>query len=186
MDNILGLFEKLESQSLAVQPSGAWWCAIATLPAVAAPRRVLRVPSAWKVTIWPWPRSTASGAAPAPPCVLRRRWSRRSPTTRSFCARPWRPCRPTTARRLIMDAAMQAVAEGKYDPAKVVVVKSLGRVDESLIAVLAAGGTTSVALVAGPVEGAVAGAGSGEGTTAEGNAEATEAAEIAETGGRCA
>lgn len=84
---------------------------------------------------------------------------------------------------VIMDAAMQAVAEGKYDPAKVVVVKSLGRVDESLIAVLAAGGTTSVALVAGPVEGAVAGAGSGEGTTAEGNAEATEAAEIAETVG---
>ena len=54
---------------------------------------------------------------------------------------------------VIMDAAMQAAAEGKYDPAKVVVVKSLGRVDESLIAVLAAGGATSVALVAGPVEG---------------------------------
>lgn len=57
---------------------------------------------------------------------------------------------------VIMDAAMQAAAEGKYDPAKVVVVKSLGRVDESLIAVLAAGGATSVALVAGPVEGSVA------------------------------
>ena len=45
---------------------------------------------------------------------------------------------------VIMDAAMQAAAEGKYDPAKVVVVKSLGRVDESLIAVLAV-----CALVAG-------------------------------------
>ena len=51
---------------------------------------------------------------------------------------------------------MQAVAEGKYDPAKVVVVKSLGRVDESLIAVLAAGGATSIVLVAGPVEDASA------------------------------
>lgn len=63
---------------------------------------------------------------------------------------------------------MQAAAEGKYDPAKVAVVKSLGRVDESFIAVLAAGGATSVALVAGPVEGETEDADAGEGTTAGG------------------
>lgn len=51
---------------------------------------------------------------------------------------------------VVMDEAMQAAAEGKYDPAKVVAVKSLARVDESLIAVLAAGGASSVVLVAGP------------------------------------
>lgn len=62
-------------------------------------------------------------------------------------------------------------------------MKSLGRVDESFIAVLAAGGATSVALVAGPVEGETEDADAGEGTTAEGNAEATEAAETAGTVG---
>ena len=51
---------------------------------------------------------------------------------------------------VVMDEAMQAAAEGKYDPAKVVAVKSLARVDESLIAVLAAGGASSVVLVAAP------------------------------------
>ncbi len=52
-------------------------------------------------------------------------------------------------------------------------MKSLGRVDESFIAVLVAGGATSVALVVGPAEG----------KTAEGNVEEAEAAEIAETVG---
>lgn len=84
---------------------------------------------------------------------------------------------------VIMDAAMQAAAEGKYDPAKVVVVKSLGRVDESLIAVLAAGGATSIALVAGPVEGSVADAGADEEAAQESGAEDAGAAETAEAEG---
>lgn len=82
-----------------------------------------------------------------------------------------------------MDAAMQAAAEGKYDPAKVVVVKSLGRVDESLIAVLAAGGATSIALVAGPVEGSVADAGADEEAAQESGAEDAGARRLPEAEG---
>ena len=48
---------------------------------------------------------------------------------------------------VIAEEAMLAAAAGKYDPAKVAAVKSLGRVDESLIAVLVAGGASSLSLI---------------------------------------
>lgn len=183
MDNILGLFEKLESQSLAVQPSR---CVVVRNRNASCRRCAEACPTGAilvegnDLAVAP-ERCVGCGtcATVCPTAAL----ESKKPDDKELLRAAVAAMQANDGAAVIMDAAMQAAAEGKYDPAKVVVVKSLGRVDESLIAVLAAGGATSVALVAGPAEGSVAGDGSGEGTTAEGNAEATEAAEIAETVG---
>lgn len=173
MDNILGLFEKLESQSLAVQPSR---CVVvrnrnATCRrcAEACPTSAILVEGN-DLAVAP-ERCVGCGtcATVCPTAAL----ESKKPDDKELLRAAVAAMQANDGAAVIMDAAMQAAAEGKYDPAKVVVVKSLGRVDESLIAVLAAGGATSVALVAGPAEG----------KTAEGNAEEAEAAEIAETVG---
>ena len=183
MENILGLFEKLESQSLAVQPNR---CVVVRNRNASCRRCAEACPTGAilvegnDLAVAP-ERCVGCGtcATVCPTAAL----ESKKPDDKELLRAAVAAMQANDGAAVIMDAAMQAAAEGKYDPAKVVVVKSLGRVDESLIAVLAAGGATSVALVAGPAEGSVAGAGSGEGTTAEGNAEATEAAEIAETVG---
>ena len=173
VDNILGLFEKLESQSLAVQPSR---CVVvrnrnATCRrcAEACPTGAILVEGN-DLAVAP-ERCIGCGtcATVCPTAAL----ESKKPDDKELLRAAVAAMQANDGAAVIMDAAMQAAAEGKYDPAKVAVVKSLGRVDESFIAVLVAGGATSVALVAGPAEG----------KTAEGNAEATEAAETAGTVG---
>ncbi|MFR6289302.1 MAG: 4Fe-4S binding protein [Adlercreutzia equolifaciens subsp. celatus] len=173
MDNILGLFEKLESQSLAVQPSR---CVVvrnrnATCRrcAEACPTGAILVEGN-DLAVAP-ERCIGCGtcATVCPTAAL----ESKKPDDKELLRAAVAAMQANDGAAVIMDAAMQAAAEGKYDPAKVAVVKSLGRVDESFIAVLVAGGATSVALVAGPAEG----------KTAEGNAEEAEAAETAGTVG---
>lgn len=173
VDNILGLFEKLESQSLAVQPSR---CVVvrnrnATCRrcAEACPTGAISVEGN-DLAVAP-ERCIGCGtcATVCPTAAL----ESKKPDDKELLRAAVAAMQANDGAAVIMDAAMQAAAEGKYDPAKVAVVKSLGRVDESFIAVLVAGGATSVALVAGPAEG----------KTAEGNAEEAEAAETAGTVG---
>ena len=183
MDNILGLFEKLESQSLAVQPSR---CVVVRNRNASCRRCAEACPTGAilvegnDLAVAP-ERCIGCGtcATVCPTAAL----ESKKPDDKELLRAAVAAMQANDGAAVIMDVAMQAAAEGKYDPAKVAVVKSLGRVDESFIAVLAAGGATSVALVAGPVEGPVVDSGSGEGMTAEGNAEATEVAEAAGTVG---
>ena len=183
MDNILGLFEKLESQSLAVQPNR---CVVVRNRNASCRRCAEACPTGAilvegnDLAVAP-ERCIGCGtcATVCPTAAL----ESKKPDDKELLRAAVAAMQANDGAAVIMDAAMQAAVEGKYDPAKVAVVKSLGRVDESLVAVLAAGGATSIALVAGPVEGAVADARSGEETTAEGNAEDAEAAEIAEAVG---
>lgn len=159
MDNILGLFEKLESQSLAVQPSR---CVVVRNRNASCRRCAEACPTGAilvegnDLAVAP-ERCVGCGtcATVCPTAAL----ESKKPDDKELLRAAVAAMQANDGAAVIMDAAMQAAAEGKYDPAKVVVVKSLGRVDESLIAVLAAGGATSVALVAGPVEGSVADAG---------------------------
>lgn len=163
MDNILGLFEKLESQSLAVQPSR---CVVVRNRNASCRRCAEACPTGAilvegnDLAVAP-ERCVGCGtcATVCPTAAL----ESKKPDDKELLRAAVAAMQANDGAAVIMDAAMQAAAEGKYDPAKVVVVKSLGRVDESLIAVLAAGGATSVALVAGPVEGAVAEADACEG-----------------------
>ena len=183
MDNILGLFEKLESQSLAVQPNR---CVVVRNRNASCRRCAEACPTGAilvegnDLAVAP-ERCIGCGtcATVCPTAAL----ESKKPDDKELLRAAVAAMQANDGAAVIIDAAMQAAAEGKYDPAKVAVVKSLGRVDESLVAVLAAGGATSIALVAGPAEGAVADASSGEETTAEGNAEDAEAAEIAEAVG---
>lgn len=156
MDNILGLFEKLESQSLAVQPSR---CVVVRNRnascrrcAEACPTGAIRVEGNDLAVA---PEHCVGCGACATVCPTAALESKK-PDDKELLRAAVAAMQANDGAAVIMDAAMQAVAEGKYDPAKVVVVKSLGRVDESLIAVLAAGGATSIVLVAGPVEDASA------------------------------
>lgn len=173
MDNILGLFEKLESQSLAVQPNR---CVVVRNRNASCRRCAEACPTGAilvegnDLAVAP-ERCIGCGtcATVCPTAAL----ESKKPDDKELLRVAVAAMQANDGAAVIMDAAMQAAAEGKYDPAKVAVVKSLGRVDESFIAVLVAGGATSVALVAGPAEG----------KTAEGNAEEAEAAEIAETVG---
>lgn len=149
MDNILGLFEKLESQSLAVQPSR---CVVVRNRnascrrcAEACPTGAIRVEGNDLAVAPEHCVGCGTCATVCPTAAL----ESKKPDDKELLRAAVAAMQANDGAAVIMDAAMQAVAEGKYDPAKVVVVKSLGRVDESLIAVLAAGGTTSVALVAG-------------------------------------
>lgn len=152
MDNILGLFEKLESQSLAVQPSR---CVVVRNRNASCRRCAEACPTGAilvegnDLAVAP-ERCVGCGtcATVCPTAAL----ESKKPDDKELLRAAVAAMQANDGAAVIMDAAMQAAAEGKYDPAKVVVVKSLGRVDESLIAVLAAGGATSVALVAGPVE----------------------------------
>lgn len=156
MDNILGLFEKLESQSLAVQPSR---CVVVRNRnascrrcAEACPTGVIRVEGNDLAVAPEHCVGCGTCATVCPTAAL----ESKKPDDKELLRAAVAAMQANDGAAVIMDAAMQAVAEGKYDPAKVVVVKSLGRVDESLIAVLAAGGATSIVLVAGPVEDASA------------------------------
>lgn len=155
VDNILGLFEKLESQSLAVQPNR---CVVVRNRnascrrcAEACPTGAISVEGN-DLAVAP-ERCVGCGtcATVCPTAAL----EAKKPDDKELLRSAVAVMQANDGAAVIMDAAMQAAAEGKYDPAKVTVVRSLGRVDESLIAVLAAGGATSVALVAGPVEGSV-------------------------------
>jgi len=156
MDNILGLFEKLESQSLAVQPSR---CVVVRNRNASCRRCAEACPTGAilvegnDLAVAP-ERCVGCGtcATVCPTAAL----ESKKPDDKELLRAAVAAMQANDGAAVIMDAAMQAAAKGKYDPAKVVVVKSLGRVDESLIAVLAAGGATSVALVAGPVEDASA------------------------------
>ena len=180
MDNILGLFEKLESQSLAVQPSR---CVVVRNRNASCRRCAGACPTGAilvegnDLAVAP-ERCVGCGtcATVCPTAAL----ESKKPDDKELLRAAVAAMQANDGAAVIMDAAMQAAAEGKYDPAKVVVVKSLGRVDESLIAVLAAGGATSVALVAGPVEGSVADAGADGEATAGSGAEAAEAADAAD------
>lgn len=173
MDNILGLFEKLESQSLAVQPSR---CVVVRNRNASCRRCAEACPTGAilvegnDLAVAP-ERCIGCGtcATVCPTAAL----ESKKPDDKELLRAAVAAMQANDGAAVIMDAAMQAAAEGKYDPAKVAVVKSLGRVDESFIAVLVAGGATSVALVAGPAEG----------KTAEGNAEEAEAEETAGTVG---
>lgn len=156
MDNILGLFEKLESQSLAVQPSR---CVVVRNRNASCRRCAEACPTGAilvegnDLAVAP-ERCVGCGtcATVCPTAAL----ESKKPDDKELLRAAVAAMQANDGAAVIMDAAMQAAAEGKYDPAKVVVVKSLGRVDESLIAVLAAGGATSIVLVAGPVEDASA------------------------------
>ena len=82
MDNILGLFEKLESQSLAVQPSRC----VVVRNRNASCRRCAEACPTGAILVEGNDLAVAperSVAAPALPCARRRRWNRRSPTTRA-------------------------------------------------------------------------------------------------------
>lgn len=156
MDNILGLFEKLESQSLAVQPSR---CVVVRNRnascrrcAEACPTGAIRVEGNDLAVAPEHCVGCGTCATVCPTAAL----ESKKPDDKELLRAAVAAMQANDGAAVIMDASMQAVAEGKYDPAKVVVVKSLGRVDESLIAVLAAGGATSIVLVAGPVEDASA------------------------------
>lgn len=152
MDNILGLFEKLESQSLAVQPNR---CVVVRNRNASCRRCAEACPTGAilvegnDLAVAP-ERCVGCGtcATVCPTAAL----ESKKPDDKELLRAAVAAMQANDGAAVIMDAAMQAAAEGKYDPAKVTVVKSLGRVDESLIAVLAAGGATSIALVAGPVE----------------------------------
>ena len=156
MDNILGLFEKLESQSLAVQPNR---CVVVRNRNASCRRCAEACPTGAilvegnDLAVAP-ERCVGCGtcATVCPTAVL----ESKKPDDKELLRAAVAAMQANDGAVVIVDAAMQAAAEGKYDPAKVVVVKSLGRVDESLIAVLAAGGATSIVLVAGPVEDASA------------------------------
>ena len=156
MDNILGLFEKLESQSLAVQPSR---CVVVRNRnascrrcAEACPTGAIRVEGNDLAVAPEHCVGCGTCATVCPTAAL----ESKKPDDKELLRAAVAAMQANDGAAVIMDAAMQAAAEGKYDPAKVAAVKSLGRVDESLIAVLAAGGATSIVLVAGPVEDASA------------------------------
>ena len=150
MDNILGLFEKLESQSLTVQPNRCVVvrnrnarcrrCAEACpIGAIAVEGNDLAVAPELCV-------GCGTCATVCPTAAL----EARKPDDKELLRAAVAAMEANDGVAVIVDGAMQAAAEGKYDPAKVVAVKELARVDESLIAVLAAGGASSIVLVAGP------------------------------------
>ena len=140
MDNILGLFEKLESQSLAVQPSR---CVVVRNRNASCRRCAEACPTGAilvegnDLAVAP-ERCIGCGtcATVCPTAAL----ESKKPDDKGLLKAAVAAMQANDGVAVVMDEAMQAAAEGKYDPAKVVAVKSLARVDESLIAVLAAGG----------------------------------------------
>lgn len=173
MDNILGLFEKLESQNLAVEPhrcvvvrnrnARCRRCAEACLAgAIAVEGNDLAVAPELCV-------GCGVCATVCPTAALTAKKLGDKELLRLAVA----AMQANDGVAVIVEEAMLAAAEGKYDPAKVVAVKDLGRVDESLIAVLAAGGASSVVLVEAPA--AAAGESSDSGAEAGAAVDATEA-----------
>lgn len=167
VDNILGLFEKLESQSLAVQPSR---CVVvrnrnATCRrcAEACPTGAISVEGN-DLAVAP-ERCVGCGtcATVCPTAAL----EARKPDDKDLLRAAAAALQANDGVAVIAEEAMLAAAADKYDPAKVAAVKSLGRVDESLIAVLVAGGASSIVLVAAP-RAAEEGDGSGDGGTGAG------------------
>ncbi len=167
VDNILGLFEKLESQSLAVQPSR---CVVvrnrnATCRrcAEACPTGAISVEGN-DLAVAP-ERCVGCGtcATVCPTAAL----EARKPDDKDLLRAAAATLQANDGVAVIAEEAMLAAAADKYDPAKVAAVKSLGRVDESLIAVLVAGGASSIVLVAAP-RAAEEGDGSGDGGTGAG------------------
>lgn len=138
MDNILGLFEKLESQSLAVQPSR---CVVVRNRNASCRRCAEACPTGAilvegnDLAVAP-ERCIGCGtcATVCPTAAL----ESKKPDDKGLLKAAVAAMQANDGVAVVMDEAMQAAAEGKYDPAKVVAVKSLARVDESLIAVLAA------------------------------------------------
>lgn len=150
MDNILGLFEKLESQSLAVQPNR---CVVVRNRnascrrcAEACPTGAIAVAGNDLAVAPELCVGCGTCATVCPTAAL----EAKKPDDKGLLKAAVAAMQANDGLAVVMDEAMQAAAEGKYDPAKVVAVKSLARVDESLIAVLAAGGASSVVLVTGP------------------------------------
>lgn len=172
MDNILGLFEKLESQSLAVQPSR---CVVVRNRNASCRRCAEACPTGAILVegndLAVAPEHCVGCGTCATVCPTAALESKK-PDDKELLRAAVAAMQANDGAAVIMDAAMQAAAEGKYDSAKVAVARSLGRVDESLIAVLAAGGATSIVLVAGPAEGANAGADAREGMAAVAAADA--------------
>lgn len=180
MDNILGLFEKLESQSLAVQPSR---CVVVRNRNASCRRCAEACPTGAilvegnDLAVAP-ERCIGCGTCTTvcPTAAL----ESKKPDDKELLRAAVAAMQANDGVAVIIDEAMQAAAEGRCDPAKVAVVKHLGRVDESLIAVLAAGGASSIVLVAGPTaaEGAAAGAdGDGAADGAENGAVAPQGTE---------
>lgn len=150
MDNILELFERLESQSLSVQPHR---CVVvrnrnATCRrcAEACPTGAIAVADNDLAVAPEACVGCATCATVCPTAAL----EARKPDDKELLRAAVAALQANDGVAVVMDEAMQAAAEGRYDPTRVVAVKSLARVDESLIAVLAAGGASSVVLVAGP------------------------------------
>lgn len=150
MDNILGLFEKLESQSLAVQPSRC----VVVRNRNASCRRCAEACPTGAILV------EGNDLAVAPErCIGLRHLRYRVPDGGAGIEEARRQglaeggCGGHAGQRRGGRGHGRGHAggrRGQVRPAKVVAVKSLARVDESLIAVLAAGGASSVVLVAGP------------------------------------
>lgn len=161
MDNILGLFEKLESQSLAVEPHR---CVVVRNRnarcrrcAEACPAGAIAVEGNDLVVAPELCVGCGACATVCPTAAL----TTKKPGDKELLRLAVAAMQANDGVAVIAEEAMLAAAEGKYDPAKVVAVKDLGRVDESLIAVLAAGGASSVVLVEAPAEAAGEPSGSG-------------------------
>ena len=150
MDNILGLFEKLESQSLSVQPNRC----VVVRNRHAACRRCAEACPSGAISVEGNDLAVApelcvgcgTCATVCPTAAL----EARKPDDKELLRAAVAAMQANDGVAVVVDEAMQAAAEGRYDPTRVVAVKSLARVDESLIAVLVAGGASSVVLVAGP------------------------------------
>ncbi len=180
MDNILGLFEKLESQSLRVRPNR---CVVvrnrnATCRrcAAACPTGAIAVEGNDLMIAPEQCVGCGTCATVCPTAAL----EARKPDDKELLKAAVAAMQANDGVAVIIDEAMRAAAEGRCDPGKVAVVKHLGRVDESLIAVLAAGGASSIVLVAGPAaaeEAATGTVGDSVADGAEGEARASQTAE---------
>lgn len=152
MDNILGLLEKLEGQSLSVDPTR---CVVVRNRnaqcrkcAQACPTGALYIEGN---SLSVDPMACVGCGACATVCPTAALGSQK-PHDAELLREAVAAMQANDGVAVIIDEGMEAAAYGKFEPTKVSVVKNLARVDESLIAVLAAGGATSIVLVAGPRE----------------------------------